>query len=453
MQNWVVHIDMDAFFASCEQLTRPTLRGRPVLVGGTSGRGVVAGASYEARALGAHSAMPMWQAQKLVGYRGVSVRPRKEVYSEVSRRVFQIFEHAASVVEQVSVDEAFLAVKALDTADAQEAARWATQLREQIRAEIGLDASVGVARGKQAAKIASGLAKPAGICVVDTDEFATKIQPLSVRKLWGVGPVTYQRLEQYGVHTIGQLAALTQAEVQAVLGKTVGLELWQRAQGLDNRAVVPRAAAKQISAEFTYAQDLRTKAEAIAATQKATRAAHRRLQRAHKIARTVSVKLRMADFHIESRSSTLPHATDDYATLEAVALKLLRYPEHIGAIRLVGVGFSGFEGYFQDVLFPDTPADTAAELAVVSPDTDDTSDAPQWFATQDVFHPEFGHGWIQGLGHGQVTVRFETRTTPVGKVRNFTLDDANLQAADPLASLDWDTTETEESAAEDTADS
>ncbi|MDO4928347.1 MAG: DNA polymerase IV [Corynebacterium sp.] len=439
MHRWVIHVDMDAFFASCEQLTRPTLRGRPVLVGGISGRGVVAGASYEARELGAHSAMPMWQAQGLVGFRGVSVRPRIVLYKTISEKVFGIFDEVGDVVEQVSVDEAFIAVHALDTCDATAAKAFADDLRTRIRTTVGIEASVGIGQGKQIAKIASGLAKPAGSYVVAPEDFADVIKPLSVRKLWGVGPVTFQRLEKYGVHTIGELAHLRESEVYALLGKTVGYELWLRARGEDNRQVVPREAVKQISAEFTFAQDLRTQGETIAATQKAARAAFRRLQKAHKVARTVTVKLRMADFHIESRSATLPHATADYATLEALALKLVRFPEELGPIRLVGVGYSGFADYLQDVLFtPELTAPQNSSEVLPEPETSFEQEDKHWYPSQDVHHREFGHGWIQGIGHGRMTVRFETRTSGVGKVRTFDLDDVEITAADPRYSLDWE---------------
>lgn len=465
MQRWVLHIDMDAFYASVEQLTRPTLRGRPVLVGGTSGRGVVAGASYEARAYGAHSAMPMFRAQQLVGYKAVVVQPRRAVYVAASRRVFGIIAQHAGVIEQLSIDEAFMEPAALVGATPAEVREWSENLRRVIRAETGLPSSIGAGAGKQSAKIASGEAKPDGTFIVPQERFDELIHPLPVGKLWGAGPVTQQKLAAIGVETIGQLAAMSRKEVEISLGNVVGVQLWELAQGIDERPVAPRAIAKQISTEFTYPTDLRTAAEVDAALIRAAQGAHSRLLKDGRGARTVTVKLRMADFHIESRSATLPYATDDLKVLEAKALSLARYPEELGPIRLVGVSYSGLEEARQDVLFPELDRaivrqepdtdyetgvsdhlpgapETEAEPGAESESLGEAGSDPmrRWHATQDVYHPEFGHGWIQGAGHGVVSVRFETRATGPGFVRSFGAEDEDLRPADPLDSLAWEGT-------------
>lgn len=467
MQRWVLHIDMDAFFASVEQLTRPTLRGRPVLVGGTSGRGVVAGASYEARAYGAHSAMPMFRAQQLVGYRAVVVQPRRAVYSAASRRVFGIIAQHAGVIEQLSIDEAFMEPAALLGATPAEVREWSENLRRVIRTETGLPSSIGAGAGKQSAKIASGEAKPDGTFVVPQERFEELIHPLPVGKLWGAGPVTQQKLAAIGVETIGQLAAMSRKEVEISLGGVVGVQLWELAQGIDERPVAPRAIAKQISTEFTYPTDLRTAAEVDAALIRAAHGAHSRLLKDGRGARTVTVKLRMTDFHIESRSATLPYATDDLKVLEAKALSLARYPEELGPIRLVGVSYSGLEEARQDVLFPELdreivrrdpdtdyetgvsdylPGSTSAPVNVSSTAGSEEAPSRRWRATQDVYHPDFGHGWIQGAGHGVVSVRFETRATGPGFVRSFAAEEENLRPADPLDSLAWDNIPVDEDA-------
>lgn len=467
MQRWVLHIDMDAFFASVEQLTRPTLRGRPVLVGGTSGRGVVAGASYEARAYGAHSAMPMFRAQQLVGYRAVVVQPRRAVYSAASRRVFGIIAQHAGVIEQLSIDEAFMEPAALLGATPAEVREWSENLRRVIRTETGLPSSIGAGAGKQSAKIASGEAKPDGTFVVPQERFEELIHPLPVGKLWGAGPVTQQKLAAIGVETIGQLAAMSRKEVEISLGGVVGVQLWELAQGIDERPVAPRATAKQISTEFTYPTDLRTAAEVDAALIRAAHGAHSRLLKDGRGARTVTVKLRMTDFHIESRSATLPYATDDLKVLEAKALSLARYPEELGPIRLVGVSYSGLEEARQDVLFPELdreivrrdpdtdyetgvsdylPGSTSAPVNVSSTAGSEEAPSRRWRATQDVYHPDFGHGWIQGAGHGVVSVRFETRATGPGFVRSFAAEEENLRPADPLDSLAWENIPVDEDA-------
>src|SRR5689334_11371782 len=206
---WVLHLDMDAFFASVEQLTRPTLRGRPVLVGGVGGRGVVAGASYEARVFGARSAMPMHQARRLVGVMAVVLPPRGAVYRVASRRVFDVVSRVVPVVEQLSYDEAFGEPPQLAGASTEDVEQFCENLRRQVADETGLIASVGAGSGKQIAKIASGLAKPDGVRVVRRAEERMLLGGLAVRRLWGIGPVAEEKLHRLGIETIGQLAALT----------------------------------------------------------------------------------------------------------------------------------------------------------------------------------------------------------------------------------------------------
>ena len=438
MTRWVLHIDMDAFYASCEQLTRPTLKGRPVLVAGVTGRGVVAGASYEARKYGARSAMPTYRAVQLVGPKAVLVAPRRPVYTTASRRVFEIISRRVDIVEQLSIDEAFLEPRELTGATPDEVERWANELREEIRGETGLPSSIGAGTGKQYAKIGSGLAKPDGTFIIPREKQTEILHPLPVDQLWGVGPVTAAKLTGIGVETIGDFAALTEREVEVALGGVVAKQLWTLARGIDEREVKPRAESKQISAEHTYPRDLTTTAEVEAAIRRAAEGAHKRLLIDGRGARTVTVKLKMADFHIESRSSTLTYATDDLDTLTAAAFRIARYPDELGPIRLVGVGFSGLEAVMQEVLFPELDRTNLPEPQVGEVLPVITTGTRAWAATQDVHHTEYGHGWIQGAGHGFVTVRFETRATGPGPVKNLRADDLDLQPADPVASLAWD---------------
>ncbi len=456
MTRWVLHIDMDAFYASCEQLTRPTLKGRPVLVAGVSGRGVVAGASYEARAYGARSAMPTHRAARLVGPKAVLVEPRRAVYSTASRRVFEVIARHVDgeSVEQLSIDEAYMEPRELVDADPEGVRAWANALRAAIKEETGLPSSIGAGSGKQYAKIGSGLAKPDGVFIIPHERQLEILHPLPVGELWGAGPVTQAKLATAGVETIGDLARLTEKELEIALGGVVGRHLWQLARGIDDRPVAPRADAKQISAEHTYPRDLATPAEVDAALERAAAEAHRRLRRDGRGARTVSVKLRMADFRIESRSATLPYATDDADTLRATAFNLVRYPGEVGPIRLVGVSYSGLEESLQDVLFPELDRQVAVREAAnadyesgVSDHAEETAvdvdPAPLrapgvWRPTQDVYHPDHGHGWVQGSGHGRVTVRFETRATGPGRTVTLPADDPDLTAGDPLDSLAWD---------------
>lgn len=452
MSRWVLHIDMDAFYASVEQLTRPTLKGRPVLVAGVSGRGVVAGASYEARKYGARSAMPTHRAARLVGPQAVLVAPRRPVYSAASRRVFEVIARHVDVFEQLSIDEAFMEPSQLVGATPDTVRAWANELRAEIKRETGLPSSIGAGSGKQYAKIGSGLAKPDGVFVIPRDEQLEILHPLPVNELWGVGPVTGAKLSAAGIATIGDLAALTEKEVEIALGGVVGKQLWLLARGYDDRPVAPRAESKQISSEHTYPKDLTTAPEVDAALKRAAAESHRRLRKDGRGARTVTVKLKMADFHIESRSATLPYATDDEDTLLATAFKIVRYPDEVGPVRLVGVSYSGLEDALQDVLFPELdqeivkPVTTDYESGVSDhaggPDVEVVAEAAprrgQWQATQDVYHPEHGHGWVQGAGKGWVTVRFETRATGPGRIKSLRGDDPLLTPADPLDSLAWD---------------
>lgn len=429
---------MDAFFASVEQLTRPTLRGRPVLVGGLGGRGVVAGASYEARVFGARSAMPMHQARRMVGASAVVLPPRGAVYGVASSRVLDTVRAVVPVLEQLSFDEAFGEPAELVGASAQEVAQFCEALRARVRAETGLVASVGAGSGKQLAKIASGLAKPDGIRVVRRDEEDTLLAGLPVRRLWGIGPVAEDRLHRLGIDTVGALAALTESEVADVLGATVGLALHKLAKGIDDRPVAERSSSKQISAESTFAADLTTLDQLRDAIGPIGEHAHRRLERDGRGARTVTVKLKKSDMSTLTRSATLPYATAEPATLIATARRLLLDPVEIGPIRLVGVGFSGLSDVRQESLFPDLDqVFEASDSQHTGPAVAPPPATSGWNVGDDVTHTEFGHGWVQGAGHGVMSVRFETRGSGPGMMRTFADDIPDLRRADPLDSLDW----------------
>ncbi|MFR9801071.1 DNA polymerase IV [Pseudonocardia sp. RS010] len=466
MNRWVLHLDMDAFFASVEQLTRPTLAERPVLVGGTGGRGVVAGASYQARVFGARSAMPMGQARRRCPHATV-LPPRFPLYKVISEEVMGVLREAAPVLEPVSVDEAFLEPPALAGASAAEVEEFCVALRAEVRARTGLPASVGAGSGKQVAKIASELAKPDGLTVVAPAVEREVLDPLPVRSLWGVGPVAEAALRTIGVETIGALAAMDAREVAGVLGSTVGAELHRLARGIDERPVAPRGAAKQISAESTFEHDLTAMADVLREVGRMTAAAHRRLVVDGRAARTVTVKARNADFQTHTRSETTAFASTDLATLTAVAQRLARTAVPEGGVRLVGVSLSGLSDSPPPALFeavpsesgwttapPTQPVETVEADTVLTVETSEGTHpepgtefgprpggrhgsrdpASPWRAGDDVAHAVHGHGWVQGAGHGRVTVRFETRATGPGPARTFAADDPALSFADPVES-------------------
>ncbi|MGH3958974.1 DNA polymerase IV [Mycobacterium sp.] len=433
----MLHLDMDAFFASVEQLTRPTLRDRPVLVGGLGGRGVVAGASYEARVFGARSAMPMHQARRLVGIHAVVLPPRGVVYGVASHRVFDTVRGVVPVVEQLSFDEAFGEPPELVAASAIDVEQFCEDLRRRVREQTGLIASVGAGSGKQIAKIASGLAKPDGIRVVRRADETALLGGLAVRRLWGIGPVAEEKLHRLGIETIGQLAALTEAEVASILGATIGPALHRLARGIDDRPVAERAEAKQISAESTFAADLTALEELRDAVGPIAEHAHQRLARDGRGARTVTVKLKKSDMSTLTRSATLPYATTNAAALSALARRLLLDPRQIGPIRLLGVGFSGLSDVCQESLFPDLEPTAETSETDHAADLPDGPDDESWLIGDDVTHRDFGHGWVQGAGHGVVTVRFETRRTGPGPARTFFSDTGEVTSANPVDSLDW----------------
>ncbi|WP_442930571.1 DNA polymerase IV [Mycobacterium sp. NBC_00419] len=428
---------MDAFFASVEQLTRPTLRGRPVLVGGLGGRGVVAGASYEARVFGARSAMPMHQARRMVGMGAVVLPPRGVVYGVASRRVLETVRALVPVLEQLSFDEAFGEPAELVGASAPDVEQFCTRLRQRVREETGLVASVGAGSGKQIAKIASELAKPDGLRVIRRDEERTLLDGLPVRRLWGIGPVAEDKLHRLGIETVGQLAALSDTEAASILGATIGPALHRLARGIDDRPVSERAEAKQISAESTFAVDLTTLEQLREAAGPIAEHAHTRLERDGRGARTVTVKLKKTDMSTLTRSATLPYATADMGTLTATARRLLLDPREIGPIRLLGVGFSGLSDVRQESLFPDLEQQEAELSDTHVPVSEPEPDAGGWRVGDDVAHPGFGHGWVQGAGHGVVSVRFESRSSGPGVMRTFGIDEADLTRANPVDSLDW----------------
>ncbi|RDI65341.1 DNA polymerase-4 [Nocardia pseudobrasiliensis] len=469
-RRWVLHIDMDAFFASVEQLTRPTLRGRPVLVGGTGGRGVVAGASYESRVFGARSAMPMHMARRLVGVTAVVVPPRGVVYGEVSGQVFETLRSRIPVLETLSFDEAFGEPAELVGASVGEVLEFCEGLRALVRERTGLVASVGAGTGKQLAKIASGLAKPDGVRAISPADQQRLLATLPVRKLWGIGPVAEGRLRSVGIETVGAFAALPEQEAVSLLGGSVGAALHRLARGIDDRPVAERAEAKQISAETTYERDILNLTQLRSAIEEMAAHAHRRLTNDGRAARTVVLKLKKTDMSIVTRSFTLPYATENPATLTAAALRSAIDPAQLGPIRLVGVGFGGLSTVRQESLFPELDQDLAARRAPGpaerSPGALDALDefvAPEptlaiaqpvepgpgpavppatrsyttefWYPGRDVAHREYGHGWVQGSGHGRVTIRFETRSTGPGPAYTFAADDVDLAPADPLLSL------------------
>lgn len=336
----ILHVDMDAFFAAVEQLDHPEWRGKPVIVGGSAeGRGVVSAASYEARAFGVRSAMPSAQAARLcpdaIWARGSFGR-----YRELSRQVMEILASVTPHVQQVSIDEAYLDVTPteLRPTDPVQIAR-DIQLRVDA---LGLSCSIGVATSKTLAKIASDRDKPHGITVVSPGTEADFLAPMPVTAIPGVGAATAGRLRDAGMKTLGDLARLDEATAAQLLGSW-GPELVRRARGIDDRPVHDVEGVKSVSHEHTFARDVRERPEVERAVRELVEKVAERLRRKQLAARTVTVKLRYADFTTCTVSRTLPAATDLETDMAPVAMELLRTAWTPGTgLRLVGFGASGF---------------------------------------------------------------------------------------------------------------
>lgn len=347
----ILHVDMDSFFVEVERLDRPDLKGRPVAVGGTAARGVIASASYEARRYGVTSAQPTAVARRLCPQLEV-VAPSHAKYGEVSERVFAVFRDFTPLVEGLSLDEAFLDVSGLKRHAASPVAV-AEAIRTEIREREGLPASVGVAPTKFVAKLASKAAKPDGLCHVPAEEQIRFLHALDVEELWGVGPATLAGLQRIGVETVGDLAAIPLSTLTASLGPSHGRHLHDLANGIDPRRVEPDIGAKSVSVEETYSQDLAGRSLVESAVMAHSQRLAGRLRRSGLTPRTISLKVRYDDFTTVTRSRTLARGTTSAREIFRVAQELLSAVPDDRPVRLLGVAGSGFDGTepLQDELF------------------------------------------------------------------------------------------------------
>lgn len=337
----ILHVDLDAFFAAVEQLDHPEWRGKPVIVGGdASRRGVVSTCSYEARKFGVHSAMSSARAAQLCP-QAIWTHGSFERYREMSAKVHAIFADESPHVQPLSIDEAYLDVTP-GRFTAENPVAIARRIRARV-AELGVTCSVGVSASKSVAKIASDFDKPDGLTVVCPGEEAAFLAPLPVRAMPGVGPKSAERLAALGIRTLGDLAALDDVTAAEVLGSH-GLDLVMRARGRDDRGVSDRDEVKSVSNERTFATDVRTPAEVDGALAALAAKVAQRVRRKGLAGRTVTVKLRFADFTTKTVRRTLPAASDDEAVFGPVARELLASAWSPGiGLRLLGVGLSGFD--------------------------------------------------------------------------------------------------------------
>ncbi|WP_090854851.1 DNA polymerase IV [Nocardioides lianchengensis] len=429
VQASVLHLDLDAFFAAVEQRDKPSLRGKPVVVGGVGGRGVVSTASYEARRYGVRSAMSTREARSRCPH-AAFLSGRFHAYREASRAVMGLLRSVSPLVEPLSLDEAFVDLQQADLPDLEVAT--VTAFAEELRGRVteatrGLTASVGVGTSKFIAKVASDLDKPDGLVVVPPGTEQDLLRPMHVTVLPGVGPATAERLRRAGIHTVAELEQVDLDELVRLVGKAHGGGLFQLARALDDRPVVPEREAKSVSVEGTYDTDLtdRKLMEGLLTRQAGEVAA--RLRKSGLSGRTVSIKVRLHDFTTLSRSSTLGSPTDAAGTIARLARSLLTDLDTSGGVRLLGVGVSGLADWVQEDLFGDTAEEEPELPEIEIPHHSRRT----WAPGMDVEHDELGRGWVWGSGRGVVTVRFETATSPAGPVRSYAEDDPALRPWTP----------------------
>lgn len=386
----ILHVDMDAFFASIEQRDDRSLRGKPVVVGGGSGRGVVAAASYEARRYGIHSAMAGRRAKELCP-EAIFVRSRIDHYVDVGRQVREIFHRYTPLVQPLSTDEAFLDVSGT-TALFGKAGKIGRRIKNEIKEELSLTASVGVAPLKFVAKIASDLNKPDGFVEVASGGITDFLDPLPVSRLWGVGKVGRAKLHRMNLHTMRDIRVSSLESMESTFGSW-GVHLWRLANGIDPRKVVTDRVAKQISHERTFHQDIDDQEMLSAVLSFLCEQVCRRLRRSGRQSRTVTLKYRREDFRTFARSRSLRSPSDSTDTIYQTASDLLREmrSREPRPVRLIGVsagGLTGRDAPRQMSLFDDGKSDSAMRKV------DEVVDQLQQRIGSDALYRATGHAWI-----------------------------------------------------------
>jgi DNA polymerase IV len=430
----VLHLDLDAFFAAVEQRDKPSLRGKPVIVGGLGHRGVVSTASYEARVFGVRSAMSMSEARSRCPH-AAFLTVRFGVYRATSHKVMTLLRASSRLVEPLSLDEAFvdLAEGHLDDLSPVGVHFAAQELKAAVREVTGgITGSVGVASSKLVAKIASELDKPDGLVVVPHGSERELLRPMQVTVIPGVGPATAERLRRVGVHTIEDLEQISADELVRLVGQSHGRSLYRLARAEDDRPVVPERESKSVSIEDTFDTDLVDPTLLKAIVERHAARVCERLRALKLSGRTVTVKIRMHDFTTHTRSATLAGPTDDAKTVSRLARTLVTDVDTSAGVRLLGVGVSGLADWIQEDLFADTDDDedrTATQIAVATAALEAHDQRPRWVPGMDVAHVLHGPGWVWGAGLGRVTVRFETAETGPGPVRTLAADDPALSPA------------------------
>jgi DNA polymerase IV len=357
----ILHADLDAFYAAVEQRDDPRLRGRPVIVGG----GVVLAASYEAKAYGVRTAMGGGQARRLCP-QAVVVPPRMAAYAEASKAVYRVFEDTTPLVEGLSIDEAFLDVRGFERLSGSPA-EIAGRLKRAVRRRVGLPISVGVARTKFLAKVASAVAKPDGLLVVPPSAELAFLHPLPVERLWGVGPVTSRKLRGRGIGTVGQVAWLGEEELVSIVGHAAGRHLHALAHNRDPRRLRPHRRRGSIGSQRALGRSRKTAGEVDTVLVGLVDRVTRRMRKAGRAGRTVILRLRFDDFSRATRSQTLPYATFHTETILSIARRLLGAAMPLverDGLTLIGVAVANLDDTLQLMLPLDRGSDGALDRAI-----------------------------------------------------------------------------------------
>ena len=367
MPRTILHLDLDAFFCSVEETQNPELQGKPFAVGGKPNeRGVVASCSYAARAFGVRSALPMSHALQLCGNL-IVVPGRHDLYREVSKQVMEKFHNLTGLVEQISIDEAFLDIS--DMLPPSE--RIALSLQAEIKRELHLPSSIGIATNKLVAKIATEVGKksskkkdqpPFGLTIVPAGEEAKFLNPLPADMLWGVGEKTNARLTELGIHTIGDIAKWPEKELVNLFGLN-GRDLWQHANGIDDRPVTTESETKSISQEITYNVDIRNEKMLEKTLRDQARELARQLRRSELAGKTVKLKIRWSNFTTLTRQTTLPTSTNSEDDIFNAAIKLMKTVRSSNQpVRLIGVGVSGIGAPIRQLSLWDAGSEKSRKL-------------------------------------------------------------------------------------------
>jgi len=422
----IVHVDMDAFFASVEQMDKPNLVGKPVVVAGLGPRGVVATASYEARLSGVGSAMPTVSARRMCP-QAAFISPRFDRYVQVSAKVMNIFEEMTELVEPVSVDEAFLDISRVfgslvpTDSDVGDVLRY---LRGRIKEEVGLNCSAGAATSKVVAKLASDAAKPNGQLVISVGGELEFMHPMPVRKLGGVGPATQRKLAGYGVETIGDLFRMERVLLTKLLGASAGQNLYALCRGEDNREIVVGQDRKSVGASVTFPEDVFGRDAIAKRLLSISNETCDRMASIGVVGKTISIKVRVSDFSSLSRAVTLRAASCNKEVIWAAVLRLLDgllNEDGVGesvrkggvGVRTMGVTVSGLADHAQEML-PGMEAwvglaEAGEHISLRSGQhVDEEATTTSWAIGADVRHPKMGRGWVTRVDGAWTSVRFSS---------------------------------------------